>query len=54
LRAKLNQYLDDFAKNEDEFPKPDRPMSLKNLRVVALVQSDDSSEVLQAAQVEVK
>ena len=54
LRAKLNQYLDDFAKNEDEFPKPDRPMSLKNLRIVALVQNDDTSEVLQAAQVELK
>jgi hypothetical protein len=54
LRSKLHQYLDDFAKNEVEFPRPDRPMSLKNLRVVAVVQDDDSGDVLQAAQVEVK
>jgi hypothetical protein len=53
LRAKLNQYLDDYAK-EEEFPKADRPMSLKNLRVVAFVENDDTSEVMQAAQVEVK
>jgi hypothetical protein len=54
LRLKINDYLDDFAKNEAEFPKPDRPLELKNLRVVALVQDDDSSEVLQAVQVDVK
>ncbi len=53
LRAKLNQYLDDYAK-EEEFPKAERPMSLKNLRVVAFVENDDTSEVMQAAQVEVK
>lgn len=54
LRTKWNQYLDDFAKNEEEFPRPDRPMSFKNLRIVAFVQDDDSSEVLQAAQFDVK
>ena len=54
LRSKLNQYLDDFAKNEDEFPRPDRPMSFKKLRIVAFVQDDDTSEVLQAAQVDLK
>lgn len=53
LRAKLNEYLDEYAK-EDEFPKPDRPIGLKSLRVVAFVQDDDTNEILQAAQVEVK
>ncbi len=53
LRQLLNQYLDDYAK-EDEFPRPDRPLNLKSLRVVAFVQDDDTNEILQAAQIEVK
>ncbi|HLW67580.1 MAG TPA: hypothetical protein VKS79_19850 [Gemmataceae bacterium] len=54
LRLKINDYLDDLVKNGAEFSKPDRPLELKNLRVVALIQDDDSSEVLQAVQVDVK
>jgi thiol-disulfide isomerase/thioredoxin len=54
LRTKLNEYLDAFAKNEGEFPRPDRPLSLKGLRVVAFVQDDATNEVLQSAQVELK
>jgi hypothetical protein len=55
LRLKINDYLDDYdKKTRDEFPKPDRPLVLKNLRVVAFVQDDDSNDVLQAVQVEVK
>jgi hypothetical protein len=54
LRTKLNQYLDDFAKNEVEFPSPNRPMDMKNLHVVAVVQDDESNDILQAAEVAVK
>ena len=54
LRLKINDYLDDFAKNEGDFSKPDRPLELKNLRVVAFVQDDDGNEVLQSVQVDVK
>jgi hypothetical protein len=54
LRLKINDYLDDFAKNEEVFSKPDRPLELKNLRVVAFVQDDDGNEVLQAVQMDVK
>jgi hypothetical protein len=54
VRLKLNDYLDDFAKNESPFPRSDRPLALKNLRVVAFVQDDANNEVLQAVQVEVK
>jgi hypothetical protein len=55
LRGKLNEYLDNFVKTPGaEFPRPDRPMSLKGLRVVAFVQDDATNEVLQAAQVEIK
>lgn len=54
LRKKLAKYLDDYAKKEDEFPTPERPMDLKKLRVIAFVQDDATREVLQAIQVEVK
>jgi hypothetical protein len=53
IRGKLNKYLDEFAKKAD-FPKPDRPMDLKNLKVIAVVQDDATGEVLNCAQVEVK
>jgi len=53
LRAKLTKYLDDFAKKAD-FPKSDRPLDLKNLKVIALIQDDATGEVLTAAQVDVK
>ncbi len=53
LRDKLNEYLEEYSKDQ-EFPRPDRPLSLRKLRVVAFVQDDDTNEVLQAALVEVK
>lgn len=54
VRAKLDKFLDDFAKQEGEFPKPDRPLALDNLKLVALVQNDVTGEVLQAVQVDFK
>lgn len=53
LRKELTRYLDDFAKNEGPFPRPDRPLALKNLKLVAFVQNDATKEVLQAIQVDV-
>ncbi len=44
LRRKLNKYLD-----EDYGPEGPRPMRLRNLHVVAFVQNDDTTEILQAA-----
>src|SRR5262249_27858014 len=35
LRKELTKYLDDFAKTEGDFPRPDRPLALKNLKLVA-------------------
>jgi hypothetical protein len=52
LRAKLTKYLDDYAK-EEEFPSKDRPLALKDLRVVAFVQNDQTKEVIEAAEVKV-
>jgi hypothetical protein len=50
VRAKLDKFLDEFARAEGEFPKPDRPLALDNLKLVALVQNDATGEVLQAVQ----
>lgn len=47
LRQDLTKYLDNFAK-ENPFPRKERPLDLKNLRVVAFVQDDATKEVLQA------
>lgn len=52
VRKNLREYLDKTDK-ETPFPKKDRPLDLKNLRVVAFVQNDATREVLQAVQVEV-
>ncbi len=51
LRTKLAASLDAAAKTEGEFPRPDRPLTLVGLRLVALVQDDATGEILQAASV---
>jgi hypothetical protein len=53
LRKKLKDYL--TKTNEAKpFPVKEWPLDLKGLRVVAFVQNDETGEVLQAAQVDVK
>jgi hypothetical protein len=52
LKKNLTKYLDEYHKKRP-FPGKDRPLELKNLKVVAFVQDDMSAEVLQAAQVDV-
>ncbi len=52
IREKLNKYLDDFSKNQADFPRTDRPMALKRLKLVAFVQNDETGEILQATQVD--
>jgi hypothetical protein len=51
LRKGLREYLDKVAQ-ESPFPGKERPLELKNLRVVAFVQNDATGEVLQAVQAE--
>jgi hypothetical protein len=53
LRKQLTTYLDEYGKKRP-FPTKERPLELKKLAVVAFVQNDDTLEVLQAAQAEVK
>ncbi len=52
VRKDLKEYLRKVAESAP-FPSKDRPLDLKNLRVVAFVQNDATREVLQAVQVEV-
>jgi hypothetical protein len=52
LRKKLTEDLDKLGK-DDMLPSKERPLALKNLAVVAFVQNDDTTEVLQAVQVDV-
>jgi hypothetical protein len=54
LRDKLGAYLDDFAKNEAPFPGSNRPLRLRDLRLVAFVQNDETKEVLQAVEVPIR
>lgn len=49
IRAALTKSLDEFAKNDGEFPRTCRPMDLKNLKVIAYVQNDSTGDILQAA-----
>ncbi|HZT82438.1 MAG TPA: hypothetical protein VFA26_19575 [Gemmataceae bacterium] len=53
LTRKLEEYLTNYAKRR-AFPGDDRPLDLKHLKVVAFIQDNDTKEVLQAAQVDVR
>jgi hypothetical protein len=54
IRLELVKYLDDYAANERPFRDDARPLDLKNLKVIALVQNDKTQEILQAVQLELK
>ena len=51
LQADLKKYLDEYNATSP-FPYPDRPLALKGLTVVAIVQDDATGEILQAIQLE--
>ena len=52
LRESLIKYLDEYAQFEP-FPYPDRPLDLKHLKVVGLIQDDKSKEILNVLQVDI-
>jgi len=54
LKKELTKYLDDYNKKADDPLPKERPMELKKLSVVALVQDDNTREVLQSVQVDVE
>ena len=47
VRKNLTKYLDDYAA-KSPFPKPDRPMTMKAVKVIALVQNESTKEIVQA------
>ena len=53
VRKNLKAFLDKTNETQP-FPTKDRPLDLKKLRVVAFVQNDETGEVLNAVQVDVK
>src|SRR5581483_4295672 len=55
VRKGLTKYLDKYiAENPNRpFARPDRPMDMKAVRVIALVQNDKAGEIAQAVQIEV-
>jgi hypothetical protein len=53
VRKGLTKYLEDFAA-ERPFPNPDKPMEMSHLKVIALVQNDETGEILNAAEFEVE
>lgn len=54
IRKELTTYLDEYAAKERPFPYPKiRPLDLKDLKVVAIVQDDKTAEILQAVQFDV-
>lgn len=54
LRTTLTKYLNDSPKENGPFPRPDRPLALRNLKLVALVQNDATKEILHAVQVDLE
>jgi len=52
VRKDLAKYLESYEKTRP-FPNADRPMALKKIKVIALIQDDESKEILQAIQLDV-
>lgn len=54
IRGDLNKYLDEYAEKTRPFPYPQRPLDMKHLKVIAIVQNDKTAEIIQAVQLEVE
>jgi hypothetical protein len=52
IRAELTKYLDEYAADRP-FPNANRPLDMKHLKVIAIVQNDKNGEILQACQLDV-
>jgi hypothetical protein len=53
LKKTLDQYMTDINKSNRPFVDDEYPLSLKRLKVIALIQDDANREILQAAQIDV-
>lgn len=54
LHQELTEYLDEYARNKRPFPNSHRPLDFQGLKVIALVQNDQTGEIVQAAQFDLK
>jgi hypothetical protein len=54
VRESLTKYLDGLVRKGAEFPNPDRPLALTNLKLVAFVQNDETKDVLHAVQIDLE
>src|SRR5262245_31523778 len=55
LKKSLVKYCDEYNKKNPDDPLPkERPMDLKKLKVIALVQDDNTREILQAVQADLQ
>jgi hypothetical protein len=55
VRKELMRYLDEYiAENPGRpFARPDRPLDMKDIRIVAMLQNDKTGEIVQALQLDV-
>jgi hypothetical protein len=53
VRKELTRYLATFEKTQGEFPRPEKPLALSDLKLIAFIQNDATREVLTAVQVDV-
>jgi len=54
LRGQLTKYLDNYEAENRPFANPARPLDFNNLRVIAFVQDDETQEIVQAVQADLK
>ena len=55
VRSALTKYLDGYVADNPgrPFARPDRPMAMKDVHVIALVQNDKTGEIVLALQIDV-
>jgi hypothetical protein len=53
LKKSLTEYMDTYHKETNKFSNPDRPLKFEHLKVIVLVQNDETGEILNAAQFDV-
>jgi len=53
IRKELVSYLDEYAAKQRPFPYKSRPLDLKDLKAIALVQNHETGEIVQAIQFDI-
>lgn len=53
LKKSLSEYMETYHRDTAKFSNPDRPLKFEHLKVIVLVQDDETGEILNAAQFDV-